>query len=186
MMTRTSSEPTPFRTRSRPEVPVVVVLAVLGLACAGLWWTGAVAPRVTAVVRSIGDARTSAVPATMAIDVKNHGPLGVDVRRVSMSARSGAPVRILDARISGRHLGPGARLKAGQAARIDLEYAFDCQGAAAVEADADVWVHVRGAIGDARTRPASTLAVQRERSGGQDFRNSGPLLCPLAVPAPGP
>lgn len=185
-MNRTSSNPTPFRTRPRPEVPVVVALAVVGLACAGLWWTGVVAPRVTAAVRSIGDAKTSAVPATMAIDVKNHGPLGVDVKRVSMSLRSGAPVRILAARISGRNLGPGARLKAGQAARIDLEYAFDCQGPAAVEADADVWVHVRSAIGDTRTRPASTLALQQERSDGQDFRDHGPLLCPLAAPAPGP
>ena len=181
-MTRTGAEPATFHPRSHPEVPVVIALAVLGSACAGLWWSGAVAPRVTAEVRSIADTRTGAVPGTIAIVIENHGPLGVELRQVGVSVSGGAPVEVLGVRISGRDIGPGARLGAGQAARIDVDYVFDCRGAAGIGADPAVWVRVRGVLGPTHTQQASTLALQRERSGGNDSRDPGPLLCPFAVP----
>lgn len=172
----------PFRSRSRPELPVVAALAVLGLVCAGVWWSGAVAPRVTAVVRSIEMGSIGGGPGTIAIDFENDGPLGVELRQPSLSVNSGAPVVVLAVRVNGRDLGSGARLEAGQAARIEVVYAFDCRGPGAIGADPAIFLRVSGALGVTRTRQANTLALERGRSGGDHSRDPGPLLCPFAVP----
>jgi hypothetical protein len=178
MMLPTRTDP-PSRRRSRPDLPVVAALAVLGVVCTGLWWSGAVAPRVTAVVRSIDASGTGG---TIAIDVANQGPLAVEVRQVRVSVSGGAPVEIVAERLDRQNLRSPARLTAGQSARIEVDYAFDCRGPSAIGADAAVLVRVSGALGATRTRQASTLEVERERSGGRDFRDLGPLLCPMATP----
>ncbi len=177
--------PTPFGTpafvpTARPERHLVAAIAVIGLVCVALWSTGAVGARVTAVVQTV-DADTVAGRGTLHVELRNDGPMRLEVRDVVVDDRGGPPVQVGTALVAGHPLaGDPVRVPGGGVVQVEVPYTVDCGRPTGYGADPELGVRVRAPFGTTQTRPIGTEAVYDSRNGGDDPVDSGPLLCPVA------
>jgi hypothetical protein len=176
----TPAEPAPFEPRAHPERSLIAVIVLVAVVCVGLWWTGAVGPRLSAVVVGVESADPSGGRGTVHIEVRNEGRLPVEVRGVSVDDRRGAGVEVGQVLIDGRVPGAaGVRVGAGDVVRLELPYTVDCDRPTGYGADPDLGVRVRAPLGVTQTRPVGTGPVDKaRRAGTTDFVDRGPLLCP--------
>ena len=174
--------PVAFAPTNRPVRRLVAVIIAAGLVSVVLWWFGAVGPRVTISVRSVG-ADTAAGRGTLHIEVRNDGRLPVDVRGVSVDDRQGPSVEVAEVRVDGHLLGRDpVRVATGQVVRLDVAYAVDCNRPGGYGADPSLGVRVEAPLGTTQTRTVGSADVYRLLSGGDGSVDPGPLLCPSAVP----
>ncbi|MEA2718114.1 MAG: hypothetical protein QOI99_2431, partial [Actinomycetota bacterium] len=164
----TPGTPGTFVARPRPERRLVTAMIAVSVVCVGLWWAGAVGPRVTAVVRSV-EAGTAAGRGTIHVEVRNHGRLAVRVRGVRVDDRQGPKVELGPVRVDGRDLPPeGVPVAGGEVARLDVAYTVECDAPRGYGADPAVGVRVRAPLGVTHTRFAGTDALSRSRTGGDE------------------
>ena len=180
-MATSMADPLTFVPRPHPERRLVAAIAAIAVVCAGLWWSGALAPRLTAALRAVEADADAVGRGTLVVELRNDGPLAVRVRGVRVDDRGGPPVEIGPARIGGRPLVDtpgGARLPVGYVGLLELPYAVDCDRPGGYGADPEVFVRVRAPLGVTQSRPVRMDAVYDALSGGDESFDPGPLLCP--------
>ncbi len=162
--------PVVFVPKSHPERPLVAAMAAVVLVCVGLWWSGAVGPRLTAVVGSVeADAATGR--GTLHIELRNEGRLPLELRGVTVDDRRGPPVDLGPVLVDG-HPADDVWVGVGDLVRLDVAYTVDCHRPTGYGADPELGVSVRAPLGVTQTRP-----IRRDASVGRSV-DPGPLLCP--------
>jgi len=172
------TKPVTFVGRSHPDRWLVAAVVAISLVCVGLWWSGAVAPRLTAVVASVEtDPGAGAGRGVLRIELRNEGLLPVDLRGVRVEERGGAPLEVGPVRIDGHHsAADGLRLEGGRAMTVDVAYAVDCNPPLGYGADPEIAVRVRAPLGVTQARPVRTASAD-------ELVDPGPLLCPRSSEA---
>jgi hypothetical protein len=176
----TPAEPATFAPRAHPERRLIAAIVLVALVCVGLWWTGAVGPRLSAAVVEVESADGSGGRGTVHIEVRNDGLLSVEVRGVRVDDRRGAGVEVGQVLIDGRVPGDaGVRVEGGDVVRLELPFAVECKRPDGYGADPDLGVRVRAPLGVTQTRRVGTGPVDKARAAGTAaFVDRGPLLCP--------
>jgi len=165
-----------FAPSGHPVERFVAVLAVVALVLVAMWWSGAVAPRLSVSVSNRFDPQASTGEALVV--VRNRGPLPARVRapRAVERPEPGGfqqPTRLVDTTPGGE-----VRLGAGESARFTVTYLVDCAVAEAtrtsrqgsVGPDLDLYLPVEGLLGVARShrpRPSDHDLAELFRACGE-------------------
>ena len=176
----TPAEPATFEPQAHPERRLIAAIVLVALVCLGLWWAGAVGPRLTAEVVEVESADASGGRGTVHIEVRNDGLLPVEVRGVTVDDRRGAGVEVGQVLIDGRVPGEaGVRVGAGDVVRVEVPFAVECNRPNGYGADPGLGVRARAPLGVTQTRRVGTGPLDEASHGGTtDHIGRGPLLCP--------
>lgn len=173
------AEPATFEPRAHPERRLIGAIVLIAVVCVGLWWTGAVGPRLSTAVVAVDPADPSGERGTIHIEMRNEGLLPVEVRGVRVDDWRGSGVEVGQVLIDGRLPGEaGVRVEGGEVVRLALPFAVECNRPDGYGADPELGVRVRAPLGVTQTRRAGTGPLDRARARGAGVVDRGPLLCP--------